>query len=205
MKIFYLGKSGKLNSALSKALSDRECDVTRESARINMTGIKCDVIIFGGRYFNGIIPSNVRFIYLSTLIPNCFRDKYQELKYMDDKDVQENGGKVINIPFIDELMPPCALNIITTRVSDFFIYKTSIPDIVDAILYDKDLYIEKCYVDLSFTDKVFWMFFSSLYKLTDKIKPIKIPLLVYVKVLEKFLMSLFGHAKLSCVYIVRED
>ncbi|EOK5708806.1 hypothetical protein ACWLZS_001046 [Vibrio parahaemolyticus] len=205
MKILYLGKAGKLNAELSEALRNKKYSVRRESARINIVGIKSDIVVFGGRYFNGVIPDDVRFLYLSTLSPNPFRDKYQELKHIDDNNVKGKGGKVISIPFIDEMVPPSVVNILTTKSSRFYIYKTSISDIIETIVDDKDLFVEKCYVDLTSIDKFFWMLFSNLYKFAGKIKLMKLPLLVSVKVLEKVLMSLFGHAKLSSVYIGRED
>ncbi|EMK6591829.1 hypothetical protein V9J99_003649, partial [Vibrio cholerae] len=138
MKISYIGRGGVLNTMLHDSLQKLGHDVDVLSARETNSLVSGSLVVFGGRNVGksilGLIKDADRFVYLSTMIYNGYLDAYQSTKHENSIDVIDSGGKVIYIPFVEELTPLVASRIITEEVTGFYIYSTSVDYIAKNII-----------------------------------------------------------------------
>ncbi|EMQ4857682.1 hypothetical protein ABM016_17440 [Morganella morganii] len=213
MNINYLGKRGKLNEKLQKFLIENKNINLNIISACNFDKMESNKFtIYAARFlYQTKIPTdsiNNKFIYLSTLSSNIYNDLYQKRKEIDSNKVLENGGKVIYIPFINEVMPSYIKTRVVSYNTEYYIYVTSIEKISDTILSSltgiSNKYIldkDKKNLHLNSREKMMYSIFSFLYKRCSDSSDIPLKL---VKLIEKISHKIFFCFPLSCVYVCKE-
>ncbi|EGR1063805.1 TPA: hypothetical protein ACYHOF_002359 [Vibrio cholerae] len=212
MKISYIGRGGVLNTMLHDSLQKLGHDVDVLSARETNLLVSGSSVVFGGRNVGksilGLIKDADRFVYLSTMIYNGYLDAYQSTKHENSIDVIDSGGKVIYIPFVEELTPLVVSRIITEEVTGFYIYSTSVDYIAKNIISyvkgnDEPLLFHKVNVKSNLVNGLLWRYFGRMYSLVGKIsnKEFKLKVLIVVKIMEKLAHKVTFSSGLSTVFV----